>query len=1341
MTSNNLQSMPNVTKTKNSQTKAQSVVDADRIPGPWSTNYVPTNRLMAMNCSSNNGSGPQICSIMSSSVTQSPVVEVASDNRNQRVISSSYLQQTNVVEPINKIVTTNANSINETKPRIVNLNTNSDVHALIKEATADKSDGSVVTNNKNQGSVVIPTMNKISSSEGLTSAKYMPKRTNQDVNEKSDFTSLPVIKPFNSRTMKMNIITTAVNSAVATNMSHTIPQSQTVEVVSTSSSSTAKSTTPSVTLTYIPSAPEVNTPEGVKARVLTMNKENVRLIKETNSLSAICSTYGDEIDDDVPTSSKITTDSVPIDYEANTCSDNVLNVSKDYFDDHIEVGEYITNHKQENVDSASSQVKDKRNFSTHNDSEHQGTSFQDVQDDTECLTILSSDEEESVNTKHQVADTTVIEKEPIITDIRSSVYDEAEDGADSEDTEFDVCGYDSINLSCRTVRIGSYKAIPRQDIIFSQRGVKIWVPQIRNHYDSVLIKIPLRCIVKLLFHFGRSLPVIFIYTMPQIATNIRKLLRMNESNGHYFNPASRNEVFKRITLLPERVTEAMQNTLQDLFEGTDDLLQELTVKEANDILVRSSPAEVQNLVKHANPGPTGPTGPIGPSGPIQTIMVYPPAPAKGGISINTEDYACLSEDVFLNDVIIDFYLKYLMNKYVSEEDRSKIHIFSSFFYKRLTDKATPISRQSRNKDPSLTPADIRHSRVKNWTKNIDLFSKEHIIIPINENSHWFLAIVCYPGLEGPVRMDDGVPVSPVPTKMRPKPSPGGISEDELGKNSDFTIGSTTITPIKSSGGTVQLEDEDEEEERDEADGKDEDVDYYYSSENEDSSATVVNDNNRYELRDLEDKDPIKQPCILVFDSLAGASRARIIATLRDYLRIEYRIKNNGKDRDFSKAVFKGDCPKVPQQDNFTDCGLFLLQYVETFLKSKIQNYRVPVTCLRNWFNPQLVNRKRFDIQQLIHDLMREQGIDVTRINLPSLKFKETGANSECYDSEDDYSEGDFDEDYMNEEDELYYEDDGTIEQGEYDDDDNEVVEEEEDDANDDDVDDDYDEDGDGVMDTHRAKKRERDRSREAGGGGSKEEADVAVEMLQGAMMRRRKSYTDDDDEQYGGSSDDVYCVGGNSRRTTTSGEEEDEEEDDHHRLSGGDTTTVEAAAASHHQLDDEEYNSSDLEDESSSDSETMLAAAAISRNSNVSSRSTISGSCSKISSSSSNNNNGSQTLASTTYQRSVHYPAGLSTSSSSSCGAVNIVAGGAASRNTYKEATAAVVDNEGSKDDTSAGYSHYNFYYDDEDPLIEGDEEERLRENSDGYNTDALYDDLDEDTSPPVQKKFKANER
>lgn len=38
-------------------------------------------------------------------------------------------------------------------------------------------------------------------------------------------------------------------------------------------------------------------------------------------------------------------------------------------------------------------------------------------------------------------------------------------------------------------------------------------------------------------------------------------------------------------------------------------------------------------------------------------MVFPPPPEKGGIALNNQDYACLGEDQFLNDVIIDFYLK------------------------------------------------------------------------------------------------------------------------------------------------------------------------------------------------------------------------------------------------------------------------------------------------------------------------------------------------------------------------------------------------------------------------------------------------------------------------------------------------------------------------------------------------------------------------------------------------------------------------------------------------------------------------------------------------------------
>lgn len=33
-----------------------------------------------------------------------------------------------------------------------------------------------------------------------------------------------------------------------------------------------------------------------------------------------------------------------------------------------------------------------------------------------------------------------------------------------------------------------------------------------------------------------------------------------------------------------------------------------------------------------------------------------------------------------------------------------------------------------------------------------------------------------------------------------------------------------------------------------------------------------------------------RPCILIFDSLAGTSRSRVVATLRDYLTCEYHVK-------------------------------------------------------------------------------------------------------------------------------------------------------------------------------------------------------------------------------------------------------------------------------------------------------------------------------------------------------------------------------------------------------------------------------------------------------------------
>lgn len=71
---------------------------------------------------------------------------------------------------------------------------------------------------------------------------------------------------------------------------------------------------------------------------------------------------------------------------------------------------------------------------------------------------------------------------------------------------------------------------------------------------------------------------------------------------------------------------------------------------------------------------------------------------------------------------------------LSENDRQRTHVFSSFFYKRLTTKPVRGARRSHpvEDDPNLTAAEKRHNRVKSWTKNVNIFEKDFIIIPINE---------------------------------------------------------------------------------------------------------------------------------------------------------------------------------------------------------------------------------------------------------------------------------------------------------------------------------------------------------------------------------------------------------------------------------------------------------------------------------------------------------------------------------------------------------------------------------------------------------------------------------
>lgn len=50
-----------------------------------------------------------------------------------------------------------------------------------------------------------------------------------------------------------------------------------------------------------------------------------------------------------------------------------------------------------------------------------------------------------------------------------------------------------------------------------------------------------------------------------------------------------------------------------------------------------------------------------------------------------------------------------------------------------------------------------------------------------------------------------------------------------------------------------------------------------------------------------------------------------------YLEVEWEVKLK-THRQFSKTNMVDLCPKVPKQDNSSDCGVYLLQYVESFFK-------------------------------------------------------------------------------------------------------------------------------------------------------------------------------------------------------------------------------------------------------------------------------------------------------------------------------------------------------------------------------------------------------------------------
>jgi len=275
-----------------------------------------------------------------------------------------------------------------------------------------------------------------------------------------------------------------------------------------------------------------------------------------------------------------------------------------------------------------------------------------------------------------------------------------------------------------------------------------------------------------------------------------------------------------------------------------------------------------------------------------------PVGKRDTVTVAIQDYATLEHDTFLNDIIIDFYTTYLVHNILPVEDKDTVHIFSTMFYKRLMQSPKKNAKKvaAYETDSSLKSDEKRHCRVAGWTKDVDLFSKDLIIIPICEHSHWYLLLVVKPGL--------------------------------------------ITSPVRSDERTLKGE-----------------------------------------------------PFIIVLDSMGG-TKDSAVRNIRQYLACEWKKKKCSSVGDggvvveeyqFSATQIKTVRPRKPEQENFSDCGIFLLHYVEKVFHSVAQFFWPSLPDLSDWFTIEEIGRKRGEIADLIKCLAREQNPG-TVFNYPNIKF-------------------------------------------------------------------------------------------------------------------------------------------------------------------------------------------------------------------------------------------------------------------------------------------------------------------------------------------------------------------
>jgi Ulp1 family protease len=140
------------------------------------------------------------------------------------------------------------------------------------------------------------------------------------------------------------------------------------------------------------------------------------------------------------------------------------------------------------------------------------------------------------------------------------------------------------------------------------------------------------------------------------------------------------------------------------------------------------------------------------------------------IHIEMEDYKCLDRRELVSNFVLDFYLQYLWHEVFPEELRRRVHIYKTHFYTLLATKAN-FAGWNDDGIKGQKAADKRYDRVKDLDSDVNIFDRDFLVFPCNTNEHWFLAIACFPRLNGAVYADTGEPIADEDERVRDSKNP------------------------------------------------------------------------------------------------------------------------------------------------------------------------------------------------------------------------------------------------------------------------------------------------------------------------------------------------------------------------------------------------------------------------------------------------------------------------------------------------------------------------------------------------------------------------------------------